>query len=650
MCGILTLVRPAGSSRAGTEALARATNLVRHRGPDDEGYLLWRAGAEPRLHAGAETTAASRQLHRLAPLPDADDWQVAFGHRRLSIIDLSPAGYQPMLHAPSGLALTYNGELYNYLELRAELEREGYEFRTHTDTEVVLVAWAAWGPEALRRFNGMFAFVLLDTRAGALHAVRDRFGVKPLYWARVGGQLVFASEIKQIRALPGFTPRLDQSVACDYLATGRLDDSRHTFDENIQHILGGERAVVRLDASAPRPKFTRWYTLQPAVWDDTDEAAAERCGDLLRDSVRLRLRADVAVGTCLSGGLDSSAIVCLISGLRESGAASAAQRTVTVRYAEEKFDEWPHAAKVIAHTGAESVQVWPTVERLQNELDRISWHLDEPHGSTSQFNQWCVFGAAAGAGLKVMLDGQGGDEQLAGYGGSTVTAMLAGLLRRRRWLAFAREVNALRRQNGRAAAAQALLATRNMVPPLDYALPKGWRFVAASPNWLKVKAASHLSVTPPRDLTECLRGQILNAPLQVHLRYEDRLSSAWSVESRLPFLDYRLVEFLLGLPERLKLRGGRSKIVLREAMRGIVPEAVRERRDKMGFVAPEPIWLREGATDWFKQGVEAALSLAPDFFHAEAARRLVNETAEGQRRFTPEVWRILCFGRWLRSL
>jgi asparagine synthase (glutamine-hydrolysing) len=650
MCGILTLARPPQAGPARTEALARATRLARHRGPDDEGYLLWRQGGAARIYAGAETGDASRRMHGLETLPDVADWQVAFGHRRLSIIDLSPAGHQPMLHAPSGLAISFNGELYNYLELREELSKAGHEFHTQTDTEVILVAWAAWGPECLHRFNGMFAFSLLDTRAGALHLARDRFGVKPLYWTRLGEQLAFASEIKQLRALPGFAPQIDQSTARDYLATGWLDHSRHTFDENIQRLSGGERAVVRLDAPVPAPEVIRWYELKPEAWRGADAEAPERCRELLRDSVRLRLRSDVPLGTCLSGGLDSSAIVCLIKQLQQNEGLTNGQRTVTVRYDNERFDEWPHAAKVIAHTGADPVQIWPTVERLQSELDQILWHLDEPHGSTSQFNQWCVFGAAAGAGLKVMLDGQGGDEQLAGYGGSTVTAMLAGLLRRGRWSAFVSEVNALRQKNGRAALAQALLATRNLAPAMDYLLPADWSFAAAKPLWLRLDAPTRQPTRPPRDLTESLQRQILFAPLSVHLRYEDRLSSAWSVESRLPFLDYRLVEFLLGLPERLKLRGGRSKVVLREALRGVIPEEIRERKDKMGFVAPEPVWLRGGATDWFKQGVEAALDIAPEFFHADETRRMVNETVSGQRHFSMEIWRILCLGRWLKSL
>ena len=650
MCGILTLVRAPQSASQELATLLQATQLVRHRGPDDEGFLLWRAGFAPQVYAGPETTEESRRQHNLPPLPQSAAWQVAFGHRRLSIIDLSADGHQPMIHPASGLAITFNGELYNYIEIRAELERAGRSFATHTDTEVILAAWAEWGPECLYRFNGMFAFALLDTKAQKLHVVRDRFGVKPIYWARVGEQLVFASEIKQIRALPDFTLTLDDSTARDYLAQGWLDHSRHTFDQNIHHLMGGERAVVRLDAPTPTPEILRWYDLQPEAWSGTVDDAAARFRELLHDSVRLRLRSDVPVGTCLSGGLDSSSIVCLVQQTLQEQGITVAPRTVTVRYENEKFDEWQHATKVIAHTGAEPVQIWPTVTRLQEELDQIIWHLDEPHGSTSQFNQWCVFGAAAEAGLKVMLDGQGGDEHLAGYGGTTVTAMLAGLLGRGSLYDFAGELNTLRRQRGRLPMAQTALAVRNLFPALDYAMPAALRFAAGNPPWLKAFAPSRLDAKPPRNLAESLRRQLLNAPLNVHLRYEDRLSSAWSVESRLPFLDYRLVEFSLGLPENMKLERGRTKIVLRQAMKGVIPEAIRNRTDKMGFVAPEQVWMRGSVTDWFTQGVEAALELAPDYFHADATRRLINEMAGGKRPFTMEVWRILCFGRWLKSV
>src|SRR5918999_1038887 len=263
MCGILAFVR-ADHGRAPTDALRRATRIVRHRGPDDEGYLLWSPGGRPEVFAEGDTASPTREAHALRTLPPVAEWRVGLGHRRLSIVDLSPAGHQPMVHDPTGLAIVYNGEIYNHIELRADLHVLGHRFKSQSDTEVILAAWAQWGPGSLHRFNGMFAFVLLDPRdGGTVHAVRDRFGVKPLYWASVGGVLAFASEIKQLRTIPGFAPRIDETAAYDYLAHSFVDHGSATFDSSISQLRGGERASVSLSDSRRRVAVHRWYDLTP---------------------------------------------------------------------------------------------------------------------------------------------------------------------------------------------------------------------------------------------------------------------------------------------------------------------------------------------------------------------------------------------------
>jgi asparagine synthase (glutamine-hydrolysing) len=647
MCGILALIRPSDHPPAPTAPIRAGTGAARHRGPDDEGYLLWTREGGACLYAGIETARASRDAHRLGALPPTAGWQVAFGHRRLSIVDLSPGGFQPMIHPPTGLTIAFNGEIYNHVELREELVSLGHTFRSHSDTEVLLSAWAEWGPECLHRLNGMFAFVLLDPRdGGTVHAVRDRFGVKPLYYARVGDLLAFASEIKQIRALPGFRPRLDHSTARDYLAAGLLDHSRFTFDEGIKQLLGGERAILRLADADPELILIRWYTLtaKPSLGTADDLARAFR--DLLTDSVRLRLRADVPVGSCLSGGLDSSAIVCIAHRLLREQASAAGQVTVTARFAEGRYDEWRFAEDVIRATDVRAVQVWPSVECLHSELDQQIWHMDEPFGSTSQFSQWCVFQGAAQAGLKVMLDGQGSDEQLAGYAGNE-TALYAGLLRRASILRLMREVVAFRHQHGTLPIAQLILAARNVAPVLDAVLPERLRRAAPSPPWLRLDAPSHLEPWSPRDLNESLARQTLCTSLPVLLRYEDRNSMARSIEARVPFLDYRLVELLAGVPAHLKLRGGITKVLLRDALADILPPSVRDRRDKMGFVTPEQLWLTRTDTEWFRSAIAEAVEAAPGIFAPDAVGRLVDDMVRGAAPFSFIPWRILCFGRWV---
>lgn len=650
MCGILGLVRALGGMDPSTGMVRAATTIVRHRGPDDEGYLLWKEGVHPRVFAGRDTARDSRDMHLLPDLPGVADWRVAFGHRRLSIVDLSPAGHQPMVHRPTGLSVCYNGEIYNHVELRRELEDSGHEFVSHSDTEVLLHAWLEWGAECLPRLNGMFAFVLLDPRGcGAIHAVRDRFGVKPLYFARVGGLLAFASEIKQIRTLPAFAHRLDEQIARDYLAYGLIDHTARTFDAGIAQLRGGERATVSLDDPTLRVEVARWYDIGKRRFRGSMVDAAAELRRLLEDSVSLRLRADVAIGSCLSGGLDSSAIVCLAQQAISASNGGAGQVTVTACYGEQRFDEWRFAEQVIRQTGAQPVRVWPGIEQLQSEFDQRLWYLDEPVGSSSQFSQWCVFGGAADAGLKVMLDGQGSDEQLAGYGGSDAP-LYAGLLRRGALGLLGGEIASFRDRHGVLPVAQLIMAARNVVPFLDVPLASAVRVSRVAPRWLMESEGALPRVAAARNLEAHLRKQLLETSLPALLRYEDRNSMAWSIESRVPFLDYRLVEFLAGVPDYMKLRRGVTKVVFREAMRGVMPESVRVRTDKMGFVTPEETWLARAATNWFRDGVDHAIDAAPELLDREKVHELMNAMISGAAPFTFEPWRILCLGAWLTTV
>jgi asparagine synthase (glutamine-hydrolysing) len=648
MCGILGLVRSPNDSRTSTHPVRAATTIVQHRGPDDEGFLLW-DGVTSRAYAGVDTAERSRVEHGLDQLPADASWRVAFGHRRLSIVDLSPLGHQPMVHEATGLAICYNGEIYNFAELRIELEHEGHHFRSHSDTEVLLHAWLEWGPACLDKLNGMFAFLVLDPRGGgSLHAVRDRFGVKPLYYARVNGLLGFASEVKQIRALPSFRHQLDETVARDYLAFGLVDHTERTFDAAVRHLGGGEHAVVKLDHPDLPMSVQRWYDLAPATFRGSTGDAAVELHALLSDSVRLRLRADVPVGSCLSGGLDSSAIVCLARRELDAQQGSERQITVTACYEEQRFDEWRFAEQVVAQTRADAVRVWPSIERLQGDLDLQLWHLDDPVGSTSQFSQWCVFRGAADVGLKVMLDGQGSDEQLAGYGGSDA-ALYAGLLARGSLFQLGSEVAVFRAHHGALPVAQLVLAARNVMPLLDAFLPDRVRVRQSYPDWLSASSCSPISRGRVTNLNALLRQQLLATSLPALLRYEDRNSMAFSVESRVPFLDFRLVEFLAGLPDGMKLQRGITKTVLREAMRGVLPEAIRTRGDKMGFVTPEEVWLGKTATAWFRDGVEATLDTIPSLFERGKVLEMLERTVAGAIPFSFAPWRILCFGRWIMN-
>lgn len=649
MCGILGLIRREPQPEANTLSLVTATRRVRHRGPDDEGYLLWHPGEPAHVYAGEESSPKTRDAKRLALLPSRAAWRVALGHRRLSIVDLSPGGHQPMLHRDTGLGIVFNGEIYNHVELRVELERLGHGFVSHSDTEVLIAAWAEWGPGCLDRLNGMFSFVLLDPRdGGTLHAVRDRFGVKPLYWAIVGDLIAFSSEIKQIRSLPGYSFAPDEAGVLRYLTDARLDSSSGTMHEDVHQLRGGERATIDLRNRDASVKVMRWYRFAAADATTDLEEASSRVRELLTDSVALRLRADVPVGSCLSGGLDSSAIVCLAHRDLAARETHAGQVTVTARHADAAFDEWQYAERVIRATNATSVSVWPTSEKLVSDLDSLLWHMDEPFASTSMFSQWCVFQGAAGAGLKVMLDGQGSDEQLAGYNGND-TALYTGLMRRGRMLRLASEINAFRKQNGRLPIAQVILSMRNVAPAVDALLPSRLRVARGTPAWLRANAPGGVGDSPPNDLQDSLHRQTFETSLPALLRYEDRTSMARSIESRVPFLDYRLVEYLAGLPDRMKLNRGITKVVLRRALADVLPEAIRDRRDKMGFVTPERAWLGEIPRDWVRAQLCVAIDATSNLLRADAVITEVDDIITGRKAFSTLPWRIICLGRWLRN-
>ncbi|HET7463588.1 MAG TPA: asparagine synthase (glutamine-hydrolyzing) [Longimicrobium sp.] len=667
MCGFSALVGGAGDI---SPALARAmTRAVRHRGPDDEGYVLFGGDAAPAPLGGPDTPADCFAAPiPYAPGPDTaapERAYAALGHRRLSILDLSPAGHQPMSAAGGRHWLVFNGEVYNYLELRDELKARGHRFTTDGDTEVVLAAYREWGAECLHHFNGMFAFALVDLERRVLFAARDRFGVKPLYyWVSPAGLLAMGSEIKQFATLPGWTAALNGQRAYDFLNWRVTDHTPETLFAGVRQLRGGECVEIPLDGvmrGEPlpyRPGGTlparRWYRLRAAEFEGSFEEAAARFGELLLDSVGLRLRADVPVGSCLSGGLDSSAIVCAMDLLLRRGGGGV-QKTFSACARQDRYDERRWVEQVVRHTGVEPHYVYPGMEGAFDELPCLTWHQDEPFGSTSIYAQWNVFRLARQNGVTVMLDGQGADEQLAGYH-TFFGPLFAGLLLRGRWRALAHEVGAAGRVHGYTAAAAARMMAPVLVPaPLRRAARRLAGRTAMAPDWLDLELLGARPSDPladrgasAADMRGLSRAQLTATNLQMLLHWEDRDSMAHSIESRVPFLDYRLVEFVLGLPDRYKISGGVTKRVLRESMRGLLPEPVRTRMDKMGFVTPEEHWMRSEAPGRFRREVARAVEASRGVVLPSALER-VERMIDGREPFEPLAWRVVSFGAWMEA-
>jgi asparagine synthase (glutamine-hydrolysing) len=664
MCGLAALIALPPAPLA--DAIRAMTTLVRHRGPDDEGYALFdvngvvlqRAGGDdtpPECFASAASYAPREKLHA----PDAPV-SFAMGHRRLSILDVSAAGHQPMCCDVGRYWIIYNGEIYNYLELREELRVLGHAFRTQTDTEVILAAYRQWGKDCLHRFNGMFALLIYDREASRLFAARDRFGVKPLYyWRSPAGLLAFASEIKQFTVLPGWHPRAHPQRCYDMVNWNLLDHTHETCFLEVHQLRNGEALELELEGAAypagtALPTYS-WYSARPQPFEGTLDDATQRFALLFTDSVALRLRADVPVGSCLSGGLDSSSIVCVLSELLRTRGGSALQKTFSACTRFSPLDERFFIERVTAHTGAQSHCVYPEPAELFEVLDDLVWHQDEPFNSTSIYAQWHVFRLARAHGVKVMLDGQGADESLGGYH-SYFAPLLTRLLLRMKLGVLHREIRALGQVHGYSLfwAVKHILNTllpevvRQPLRALSGKASAALELIdidrlgaSAADPYLAVGGAKC------RSMTDLSRAQLSRTHVQMLLHWEDRTSMMHSIEARVPFLDYRLVEFALGLPDSFKVADGMTKRILREAMKGTLPEAVRHRTDKLGFVTPEALWLTREASQQFRSAVLAAIDASNGVVTGRALER-VDAIIAGKIPFDTAIWRVISFGRWLR--
>ena len=643
MCGILGIL----SQRPLTVApgqLQAALTALRHRGPDDEGFLLFgNRSPAPLAFAGSDTVGGLG----LPPLEAArtGDFTCAFGHRRLSIIDLSPAGHQPMSSSDDRYWITYNGEIYNYLELRAELEGVGARFRTASDTEVLIEAYRRWGEDMLPRLVGMFSFAILDRDRNNVMLARDHFGIKPLYLARLPGGLAFASEIKALLALPGLRPQGDPVLAYQYLRYGERDARPETLFAGIERLPAAHFLRVDLDSlSIDGPR--RYWVIDPAARAEVDPAAAvRRVRELFEESVRLHLRSDVPVGACLSGGLDSTAIVLqaeqLLGGRGSVG-------TFTFIADDPAISEEPYVDLV---AGPLARKVRPSAAEIAADIDELLRAQELPFDNLSIYAQFRVFRLAHESGIKVMLDGQGSDEIFGGYYtfiGAKITAALARL----------RPDVALRVLAAAPANARVLRA-RMLATAMGRLLPRGLQAAAAAafgepafPAWLQREWFWARGVSPRlrehgrgRDaLRQELRLSVEQLTLPALLRYEDANSMHFSIESRVPFCTPRLAEFALSLPEAcLVSDDGDTKHVFREAMSGLVPSPIL-RREKVGFAVPERAWLRE-LGQWVR---EAPFDDLP-FVDPRGVAREIDAALASGGRWPPHVWRLVNMAFWSRA-
>jgi asparagine synthase (glutamine-hydrolysing) len=523
--------------------------------------------------------------------------EVVLLHTRLSILDLSVAGHQPMSTSDGRFHLSFNGEIYNYLELRGELESLGHRFVSGSDTEVLLAAWAQWGTGALERLVGMFAFALLDSERRRLTLARDQFGIKPLFYAPGGGRFAFASEIAPLLELPGVGRRANPQRLYDYLRFRRLDHGAETMFADIRQLQPGHYLELSLDRPERIAERPYWQLHAQPLDDLSLDEAAQRLRELFLDSVRLHLRSDVPVGAAFSGGVDSSANV---AAMRHLQGHDLQLHTFSYIPDDPSLSEERWISLLNHQTGATAHQVRPDPHDLQTDLDQLIAVQGEPFNGTSIYAQYRVFQLAHQHQIKVMLDGQGADELFAGYRGY-LPARLTGLLRHGHLLTATRFLAALS-DLPEGSPADVLRESLKATLPGDLrASARRATGRRPAPDWLNVSWFDDRNVRlddPRRDLdTGSLRKDRIDSVrtnLRTLLRHEDRNSMAWSIESRVPFLTPALAEFAIALPDHyLIANDGTGKLILKHSLRGLVPDPILDRRDKIGFATPQNSWLLE---------------------------------------------------------
>ena len=638
MCGIAGAVRFGGTG-AEVAAVDAAATLLAHRGPDGSGMLaLGIDGAWCETNGVRRALAASASAHTAC---------VVISHRRLAIIDLSAAAAQPFCHDDDRYVLAWNGELYNYIEVRAALTAEGHACRTASDTEVFVAAWAAWGPRALDRFTGMFAFALVDRATGVLWLGRDPFGQKPLYWASTHDGLVFGSECAAVLALRGGRAHVDANALADFLLGGVTDRGAATMFRGIEAVPAAH--LLRVDLRTLRtPEQVRYWTLAESPADERgpDVLAAELRA-LVHESMRLHVRSDVPVGTLLSGGVDSSAITASARAVLGRGAPLT---TISYRPGDEAFDEGPWIDIVNEVAGCRPVSVRLSAGDLDACWDALTLRQGEPFGTPAVFVQAMLFRAAAAAGVRVVLDGQGADELFGGYT-SARGARLAGQLRRGELIAAGRFARALRTAGiegtERAAAAILLGGPLARWRTLRGAAPYG---PLADAAWMRARGvALPIAWSAPTGavLQARLHDGLFATSMPALIRYADRSAMASSVENRLPFLTRELAEFASRVPDALLVGDdGTGKPLLRAAMRGVVPEAVLDRRTKTGFAVPWVPWLRESKRIG---GLIADGARLPGIASRQATRLALAARARAQMgpREVAAAWRLAGLAAWV---
>ena len=620
MCGVCGVVSMDGEPVEPGLLQPMMDELV-HRGPDDSGQYA--------------------------------DARVGFGHRRLSIIDLTEAGRQPMTNEDGTCVLVFNGEIYNFKELRSQLESRGHRFRSRTDTEAIVHAYEEWGLDCLARLVGMFAFALYDSKAATLLLARDHLGIKPLYYYHDRERLLFASEMKAILRVCPASRGPNLAAIYDFVTLSRFDHDESTSFEHILQVRPGH--YLELDLAAPgEPTQKRYWTCTPAEAAETHDyrQPTEMFRQLFDESVSLQLRSDVPVGVFLSGGLDSSTILATAHGMTPQRL-----QTFSVWHAGPEFDEQEYAEVVLRRWDAERYETRPGAEKLVADIRAFIRAQEVPTNGPGPFSEWCVSELARGH-VKVLLSGQGPDEMLGGYHhhfDPYVRSRYEEIVAGREWSQLGElygEIRQISRTAGRSVLYYLAVAGLSRA----YAYKKrarravNHRLIVPDLRRYGKEVALESNEEPPgaTPLDRTLGETLMGWGIARLLHYADRNTMNFSLEARVPFLDHRLVEYCMGLPYRMKIRGHVTKHVLREAMRDRVPAAVLERTDKKGYPTPIGAWLR-GQEGFVRQVLDPPTLKRRHVLEPTAVGRLVDRHMSGRADNGWTLWQLLNLELWMQE-
>ena len=659
MCGISGLFA-FNDVKIDTKCLIDMTNIISHRGPNGEGFVVWEKDKVNANRFGGPDTPIHVYKSSIKWKPTEDtpkahyDIIAGLGHRRLSILDLSAGGHQPMSCSSSNTEIVFNGEIYNYHEIRQELIQLGFSFKTSSDTEVVLMAWKKWGKNCLNKFNGMFAIIIYDFDNNQIFVARDRFGVKPLYyWVSKLGYIAFASEIKQFTVLPGWHPKLNTQRAYDFLNYAITDHTSETLFSDVYQLRGGELIDTTIsNLLNPKNYVEKWYNLTPGKVNKNYETACNEFRDLFFDAVKLRKHADVPVGTGLSGGIDSSSIVCAINEINKKTRGNI-NHTFTACSRDSRFDEKKFADVVINHTNSEPHYTYPTLENFLKNFKKIIWHHDEPAVGATVFAEWEVYKLVSSTNVKVTLDGHGADEQLGGYH-SFFKPFFTDLFSKGKILTLYNESRHAKNKHGYNGAFVAKNILDIYTPDfIKQQLGSILGKVTSKVDWMEVEKLNIKEYNlineyggRTKNFEKFSESQILFTSLPQQLRWCDRDSMAHGIESRAPFLDYRLLEYSLGCYSDFKIKKAVTKSILRDSMKNYLPNEIYNRQDKKGFITPEFAWIREESPKEFIELVKNAMVKTEGILNKMAEKKAI-DIILGNRPFDFFVWRLLFFSEWL---